>query len=1367
MRAKLTFRLLLCFILSAVMCHAQRGKLLTVDRELSSSMLNSIYQDRDGILWIATEDGLSRYDGAKFTIFRHKPGDTNSLANNYVRVLFEDRDGRFFIGSLGGLQRYDRARDRFTRIPLLSAEGDTLTANVSSIIQRRDGRIFIGTAGHNLFVLDPKKDSLAAHHLPDLVSSLINQVYEDRKGRLWVASNDRGVFRLDAGNHVRQYYGADNLVWSSSLCEDEQGNIYAGCLKNGLFRYDERQDRFVRVGGETGGRMPVKTLCPVVPDGIYVGTDGEGMKVYHPSADRLENVHVSTVGFNFDKAKVHAILEDNQGNLWLGLFQKGVLIVPTRSSGFRYLGYKVNADNPIGSSCIMAVCKDRDNRLWVGTDNDGLYCVAPDANRLKHFAPGSRKGESVSATVTALFEDSDRNLWVGSYRDGLARLDPQTGRCTSFPLYDDKGAPVQSVYSITEDRHKHLWVGSLGSGIYRINLRTKEVFHLPYPSDGRDYREESNVLNNPWVNCLLCSSDDKLYFGSYDGLGCLDLPTMNFVSTFGKNRLLPGEVVYALHEDRRGDLWAGTSFGLKRITPRTGVVKTYTTADGLPSNSISAIEEDGDGNLWVSTNFGISKFTPAHEVFVNFYAGDGLQGNEFSKRVSFAGSDGELIFGGTGGITLFDPRRISSSNKRPDIRIADFYLHDRAVRPGMQSGGRDIVDRSISHADCVRLAHTDNSFSIEFSAMEFYNPERISYSYTFNDSTWVHLRAGINRVSFSDLAPGTYHFRVKARSYDTDSAVRQLTIIVSPAWYASGWAKAAYVLLAAALAAAGVLYMRQRYRARQEMMEHIHAEQLNEAKVRFFINISHEIRTPMSLIISPLQKLMAGDADPVRQQSYHTIYRNAERILRLVNQLMDIRKIDKGQMRLHFCRVDIVGFIADLYHTFEDQAATRRIDFTFRHEDERLDVWIDPQNFDKVLMNVLSNAFKYTPEGGHIDVSLTRGTDPDAVEEPLRNYFEIRVTDNGCGIDESEISRIFDRFYQVHNTRNESQPGTGVGLHLTRSLVRLHHGTIQAANNADGAGCHFTIRLPLGSSHLTANELDAAFAPAVPVRPASGTAPQTDTDAGTEGKAVHPKSSYRVLVVEDDEEIRSYICRELATDFYTEGCGNGKEALELIFKRPPHLIISDVMMPEMDGIALCTRVKQNINLNHIPVVLLTAKTREEDNLEGLNCGADAYLTKPFSIEILRRTVQNLINNRKLLQNKFGGSQTQEKRMQKLHVESPDERLLNRVMKVINDNMANPDLSVDMLAKKVGISRVHLYRKLKELTNQSASDLIRNVRLKQAAALLAAKRQSINEVATRTGFANVNYFSTAFKELYGLTPTAYMEQCLKASDDGKQ
>lgn len=418
-------------------------------------------------------------------------------------------------------------------------------------------------------------------------------------------------------------------------------------------------------------------------------------------------------------------------------------------------------------------------------------------------------------------------------------------------------------------------------------------------------------------------------------------------------------------------------------------------------------------------------------------------------------------------------------------------------------------------------------------------------------------------------------------------------------------------------------------------------------------------------------------------------------------------------------------------------------------------------------MNVLSNAFKYTPEGGHIDVSLTRGTDPDAVEEPLRNYFEIRVTDNGCGIDESEISRIFDRFYQVHNTRNESQPGTGVGLHLTRSLVRLHHGTIQAANNADGAGCHFTIRLPLGSSHLTANELDAAFAPAVPVRPASGTAPQTDTDAGTEGKAVHPKSSYRVLVVEDDEEIRSYICCELATDFYTEGCGNGKEALELIFKRPPHLIISDVMMPEMDGIALCTRVKQNINLNHIPVVLLTAKTREEDNLEGLNCGADAYLTKPFSIEILRRTVQNLINNRKLLQNKFGGSQTQEKRMQKLHVESPDERLLNRVMKVINDNMANPDLSVDMLAKKVGISRVHLYRKLKELTNQSASDLIRNVRLKQAAALLAAKRQSINEVATRTGFANVNYFSTAFKELYGLTPTAYMEQCLKASDDRKQ
>lgn len=574
--------------------------------------------------------------------------------------------------------------------------------------------------------------------------------------------------------------------------------------------------------------------------------------------------------------------------------------------------------------------------------------------------------------------------------------------------------------------------------------------------------------------------------------------------------------------------------------------------------------------------------------------------------------------------------------------------------------------------------------------------------------------------------------------------------------------KTIYCLTAVIITIFIIVQIRQRYRARQEMLEHIHAEQLNEAKLQFFINISHEIRTPMSLIISPLQKLMATDYDTERQQSYNIIYRNAERLLRLVNQLMDIRKIDKGQMQLKFQETDIVSFIQDLHYTFAYQANTKHIKLDFHSEVKELKAWIDPKNFDKVILNILSNAFKFTPENGNIQIRLCTGNDPNAAEKALSRYFEISIEDDGIGINETELERIFDRFYQIRNSQNNSNIGTGIGLHLTRSLVELHHGSITVENNQGTPGCRFIVRLPLGKEHLKPEEIDnsAVKQDSVHITTALPTTPLIETPPKT-----HSKSKYRVLIVEDDDEIRRYICQELGRDFHMQECRNGKEAFTYILKKTPDLIISDIMMPEMDGMTLCSKVKQNINTNHIPVILLTAKSREEDNLEGLSIGADAYITKPFSIEILRQSTFNLIKSRERLRNNFQGSQTQKERMQELEIESPDERLLDRIMKVINDNIANPELNVEMVAETVGISRVHLHRKLKELTNQSTRDLIRNLRLKQAATLLAKKRQSINEVAALTGFTNVAYFSTAFKELYGMTPTAYMEQnAASASSD---
>ncbi len=1344
----------LCLLLS-VLCHGQKGKLFTVDNELSSSMINSIYQDKEGIIWIATEDGLNRYDGAKFSVYKHKSRDRHSLLNNYVRILFEDKKGTFYVGTLNGLQTYDRATGIFSNIPMTFDNGDTLGVNVSTIIERSNGEVLIGTSGHGIFSLSIKEGRIKGRQLPELVPSyLINQLYEDRRGTLWVITNDKGIYAIDKNKRLTRHQDEEGILWASSVCEDKAGNIYAGCLKNGLFRYNPRTNGFTPIKCPSLPKLPVKALYSMNQDEIYIGTDGNGMKVYNIPKKQIVESPVNITSFNFDKSKVHAILKDRQGNIWLGFFQKGVMIMPPVINHFKYMGYKSSAHNTIGSCCIMSVYKDHTGSYWIGTDNDGIYCIAPDGKQKAHFEQKPHSGHSVSSTIMSIYEDSDKNIWIGSYRDGLAKLNPQTGHCEYIYLPSRNKENAQSIYSIVEDSHRQLWVAAMGAGLYRINLDTKEVFRCPTPESGLEYRPERNILHNSWINCLLYSTNDKLYIGTYDGLGCLDIPTMNFASTYKVNRLLQGNVIYALYEDSHHNIWAGTSLGLKHINHKTQEVKLYTTSDGLPSNSISAIEGDSNGNLWISTNFGISRFNPYSLTFVNFYASDGLQGNEFSKGASFTGPKEEIIFGGTNGITYFNPKEITSPDKKPEIRIADFYIHDKAVRLGMKSGPYNIVTTSVTNADKFHLSHKDNSFSIEFSAMEFYGPERISYSYMFNNNTWVDLQPGVDRVSFSGLAPGTYRFQVKARDYNSYSETKELVIIISPPWYASWWAKVIYCLAAIIIVVFIVMQIRQRHHARQKMQAHIHAEQLNEAKLQFFINISHEIRTPMSLIISPLQKLIATDYDTERQQSYNIIYRNAERLLRLVNQLMDIRKIDKGQMRLKFQETDIVSFIQDLYYTFEYQANIKHIQLTFHPEVKELKAWIDPKNFDKVILNILSNAFKFTPENGNIQIQLCTGDNPDSTQKALSRYFEISIKDDGTGINETELERIFDRFYQIRNSQSNSDIGTGIGLHLTRSLVELHHGSITVENNKETPGCRFIIRLPLGKEHLTPEEIDNSIEKKSPVH--ITTAIPTSPLAETPPK-MRSKSKYRVLVAEDDEEIRRYICRELSSDFHTQECDNGKEALAHILKKAPDLVISDIMMPEMDGITLCSRIKQNININHIPVILLTAKSGEEDNLEGLSTGADAYITKPFSIEILRQHVFNLIKSRERLRNKFQGSQTQEERMQKLDIESPDERLLDRVMKVINDNIANTELNVKLVAETVGISRVHLHRKMKELTNQSTSNLIRNVRLKQAASLLASKRQSINEVAAMTGFVNTTYFSTVFKELYGMTPTDYMEQ----------
>lgn len=1350
----LTLPLILILLIFPSTASGQTGNLFTTQKELSSSMINQVYSDSKGFVWIATECGLSKFDGSKFIIYKHSRTDSTSLLNDYVRTIFENGKGELYIGSLKGLQRYNYETENFTDIPIVTPEKKIISAHIQDIKELKDHRLLICTSGHGIQYLLPGQDTIYTANRKINVPVIINAAIETTDNCIWLATESFGIYQIYPDGKIVTYpLGQTTIPPVTCLCVDTQGNIYAGTNGNGIFMFDKLQKRFIPIMDPSLANKPIKVLYMNSPNELYIGTDGYGLRIYDTLNRKFKPSNLVSPVFDLQNSKIHTIDKDNYGNLWLGIDQKGVLLLPHKVSNFIYWGQNSPYFNTIGKNCIMAIFQDQARNIWIGTDNDGIYKLNEKGEQISHFIHSSSP-HSVPSTILCFYEDSKGDLWIGSYMQGLARINKETGECNYIPLTDTENNQAKRVYSIIEDNNRRLWIGTMGRGLFYLDLDTYAT--NPFPETRKDLNRllQQKQLPNFWINQLYFDeTDNRLYLGTFGGLCCLDLNNMTFIKPFNEKFTAANSIVSSILFDKNRNFWLGTSDGLNLYNARTKEISLFTTQDGLPSNSISALEEDRNGNIWISTNQGIAQYNAQSHQFIS-YTND-LQNSEFSRGAAFTNAAGEIFFGGTMGVIKFMPNQITKPTTLPNVRITGFYIHNERVNKNTRSGRYAVVEHSIYEAKRLDLCHNDNSFTIEFAMTDFSKPEIFMYS--MNQGTWVIMQPGTNQISFSELNPGMYILRIKAKNHSIESVVKEITIYIHPAWYESSWAIFFYILLTIGLLALIFNQIRNHYRTRQKIMEHIHAEEINEAKLQFFINISHEIRTPMSLIISPLNELIATDNDKERQKKYILINRNAQRILHLINQLMDIRKIDKGQMHLTFHNTDILEFTKKLTETLSYQAENKQISLQVISDLDKLNVWIDPEYFDKILINLLWNAFKYTPQGGSINVYIRRGTDEDT-ESPLREYAELTVEDSGPGIDENEMENIFKRFYQVKQTNHPS--GTGIGLHLARSLVLLHHGTISVENNKDKPGCRFIVRIPLGNSHLTSEELSTDKA--IDVKPMETIRPAIEiTTAPQQNEKVRAKTRYVVLVVEDEEEIRNYLNAELSSYFSIITCKNGKEAMEIALRQKVNLIVSDVMMPEMDGFTLCQKLKHNINTNEIPIILLTARTLEEDKLNGLNLGVDAYITKPFKIEILRATIENLIKNREILKNNYKGNQTQENKISmNVDDKAPDEKLMERVMKIMNENISNPELNVEMIAQEVGISRVHLYRKLKELTNQSTRDFIRNTRLKQAAILLTEKNKNVSEAAMLVGFNNINYFSSAFKDFYGVPPTVYVEQYKK-------
>ena len=907
---------------------------------------------------------------------------------------------------------------------------------------------------------------------------------------------------------------------------------------------------------------------------------------------------------------------------------------------------------------------------------------------------------------------------------------------------------------MVEDGAGNIWIGTNGDGLYCYRPKTHGLEHYQV-REGDEVRYPDRILYNSYITALLVWGD-CLYVGMADGM---DVFRLTPEGPKRKGRFLPKANVRDMEIGEDGVLWVATSTGLVRFDVKDGSMKSYTAADGLPTNSLCSIERDAGGKVWVGTDDGLACFNPAKETFDNYRIEDGLQGNEFGAKASYA-QNGLLYFGGINGLTCFRPSDVGKRDgvnlEKMDLRIVDFYVNGKAVHAGDRSGHYTIIDRWLPLTDEVNLSHHDKSFSVELSTMSFSN-SRVTYRYCVNDGEWMALEHGQNRISFVNMEAGTYRIRIKAEAYGESSDVKELTVKVHPVWYLSPLAVMVYCVLFLFICYMVFLQVKEHFKTKRIFEKHRQEGELNEARIQFFMNISHEIRTPMTLILSPLMKLMKQDQDEAHQRSYSLMYQNSQRILRLINQLMDARKIEKGQFRLKYHKVEMVGFVNNLYELFETTARNRGITFCFVHDMERMDVCVDPQNFDKVIMNLLSNAFKFTPDGGDITIEL-KEVDGNVSGE---RDFRLSVTDSGVGIPDQEKKRVFERFYS--GKWGGDYVGTGIGLNLTKLLVELHEGHIWAENNPKGKGTRFIVQMPQ-ALELLEDISDDKMPRAVYSAPLEAEHVAETVAELPEEKKGGSKHG-RILVVEDETAIRRYLHGEFSGEYHVCECSNGQEAWDYIVQNVEKvdLVVSDVMMPVMDGIALCRNIKGSFNTNHIPVILLTAKSDDADRLEGLSIGADAYMSKPFNMDVLRQTAENLLKNKRRLQGKYSVAQ-QEGKIDKIEWMSPNDQMMERVMKVINENISNPDLGVEFIADKIGISRVHFHRRLKNATGLTPRDFVRNIRLMQAAKLLSRTDTDVTGVSVATGFRSASTFSTCFKAYYGMSPTEYAHKNSKSEDE---
>ena len=1350
---------------------------ITIKDGLPENSVTCILQDYLGYLWLGTENGLARYDGYSMKIFQLEGDNRNHISERGIVTIYEDKNKTLWVGTINsGLFKLDRTNESFKNYKFYYDDSTNLNSDQTHCVyEDSKGRFWIGTS-EGLKLFDRNKETFTryyfwdgdfiSHHTPkpNHYNLCVNAITEDPvSGKLLIGTEKNGLWFFNPQEKVfSKYKFSDNKNYDietgfiQSFYKARDGKIWI-TSSSALSSLDPKSRTFkphINVGNGYFTRVGfvwgsvVEDRDGLIWSGFFTGE--EGVFCLNPATENIKRYNLfpekpKKANYN----KIYSIYEDRSGIIWIGTWGMGLMKLDKRKNKFQILRSDPNNfSNSLSHSVVYQVIYDPKGFLWFCTQISlDKYDIR--TGTYKHYL---KNEECIKRSLFYGIQDKSGNLWLGTASCGLIRFDP-IAESYRFFLNDPKESENlinKPIVPLIQDHLGFLWIGTEGFGLYKYDILNNKVTH--YQNDPND----QTSLSNNVVREIYEDSFGTIWIGTNNGgLNKFERKTEKF-SYICLNSIAK------IYEDKQKNFWVTDYYtGLNLFNRENGTITaTYSLEDGLPSNFILGILEDDNNNLWLETQNGLSKFNTKTRTFRNYYKEDGLPEWLSIESICSWGPGGEMYLNTSGGEIVFNPDSIKDDPITPQVVLSDVSLFNR---PGEKLDYKGFI----SELKEITFPYDQNDLRFDFVGLHFSAPERNRYKYVLEnfDDDWVN--AGTQRnATYTNLSPGEYVFKVTSSNKDGvwNEAGTSINIIILPPWWKTWWAYVLYFVFLISIAALSSRIYLNRQRLKQKLvLESEHAEKLEEVarmKSNFFTNISHEFRTPLTLILGPAKQLKDRITDNKSKEELDLIHRSAKKLNRLVDELLDISKIESGEMKLKTCPLNIVTVVKELALSFYSLAERKNIVFNIISDDEEIIVYIDKDKFDKILSNVLSNAFKFTPEGGKVEVRIIAKPPsfPPLVKGELKGgSVEISVRDTGIGIPKDQMEKIFNRFYQVDGSHTREQEGTGIGLALTKELMDLHKGKIEVESE-ESKGSKFTLIFPLGKEHLRQDEICEEEYDKDYVQEKEKVIYETDEfGTGREKRVPDIESSQKeskpsLLIAEDNPDVRKYIRMILENNYQIYESKDGEEGLNKSFEIIPDLIISDIMMPKMDGFQLCGKLKTDSRTSHIPVIMLTAKATINDKINGLEIGADDYIMKPFEAEELKARIKNLLDQRKRLHEhfrKYGLFEIEEK-----NITSVDQKFLEKAVAKINKHISDVSFGVEFFADDMAMSRSLLFKKINSLTGESPVDLIKRIRLNKAAKLLESNGGNISEIALEVGFSNPSYFSECFRKQFGVAPSQY-------------